>query len=210
MRSALLLCLCCADVARYEYLLRRRSEDWFPHISFNPEYWYELSSRDLFRGVKPQKLKTQMILLLLRLIEFSTGRTSSRLLRNQPSDKFSAMQNRSLCGEIFRVSHNTPVSLRSFDPARLSTDLARSVIFQQSPKMNSTDVKKWRTGLTRLLLINPPTHGVSSRDPWMSPALNEKLRSRPLSLMFWSRWLSGKTRKFACLGKEDHSQGFQC
>jgi len=165
VRSALLLCLCCADAAHYEYLLRRRPGDWFPHIPPNPEYWYELSSKDLFRGMEPQKLKTQMMLLLLRLIEFSTGRTPSRLLRNQPSDEFSTMQNRSLCGEIFRVSHNTPVSLRSFDPARLSTDLARSVLFQQSPKMDSTDVEKWRTDLTRLLPIDSPAHDVSSRDP---------------------------------------------
>lgn len=165
MRNAILLCLCCANVARYESLLRRRSGDWFPHISSNPEYWHELSSKDLFRDVKPQELKNQMILLLLRLMEFSTGRTPSRLLRNQPSDKFSAMQNRSLYGEIFRVSHNRPVSLRSFNPERLSTDLARSVLFRQSSKMDSTDVEEWRTGLTRLLPIDPPALGVSARDP---------------------------------------------
>ena len=173
MRSAILLCLCCADVARYEYLLRRKPGDWFPHIPSNPEYWHELSSKDLFRGAKPQELKNQMVLLLFRLIALSTGRQPSLLLRNQPSDKFSAMQNRSLYGEIFRVSHNRPVSLRSFNPERLSTDLARSVLFHQSPKMDSTDVEEWRTGLTRLLPIDPPAHGVSARDPSMSSALNE-------------------------------------
>ncbi len=75
------------------------------------------------------------------------------------------MQNRSLLGELFGISHNEPASLRQFDPARLSTDLARSVLFQGCPKMALMDVKEWKVGLMQILPIDPPAHGVSSREP---------------------------------------------
>ena len=161
MRSVLLLCLCFADGDYYRYLLQRKAEDWFPHVPSNPAYWDELSSRDPFRDMKPRELKTQMELLLFRLIEFSNGRTPSRLLCHQPSDKFSAAQNRSLCGEIFRIPHYKLLSRKSFDPAKLSTDLAPCVLFDQTPKMDPMSVEKWRNGLTLFLPIDPPTHGVS-------------------------------------------------
>lgn len=161
MRSALLFCLCFADEDLYEYLVQRNAGDWFPHVPSNPAYWHELSSRDPCRGMKPRELKTQIKLLLLSLIEFSNGRAPSRLLRYQPSSKFSAAQNRSLCGEIFRIPHYKLLSRKPFDPAKLSTDLARSVLFDQSPKMDPISVKKWRNGLTILLPIDPPVHGVS-------------------------------------------------
>ena len=165
MRSALLLCLCFADKDLYENLLQRKAGDWFPHVQSNPAYWHELSSRDPFRGMKPQELKTQIELLLLSLIEFSNGRTPSQLLRCQPSNKFSAVQNRSLFGEIFRIPHYRLLSPRPFDPATLSTDLARSVLFDQNPKMDPKSVEKWRHGLALLLPIDPPAHGVSLREP---------------------------------------------
>lgn len=165
MRSALLLCLSFADEVLYEDLLQRKAGDWFPHVQSNPAYWHELSSRDPFRGMKPRELKTQIKMLLLSLIEFSNGRTPSRLLRYQPSNKFSAVQNRSLFGEIFRISHYRNLSPRPFDPAKLSTDLARSVLFDQNPKMDPMSVEKWRNGLTLLMPIDPPAHGVSLREP---------------------------------------------
>ena len=165
MRSALLLCLCCADEYIYDYLLRRKPGDWFPHVPSNPAYWHELSSRDPFRGMKSKDLETQTRLLLFRLIEFSNGRTSSRSIHYQPSGTFSAMQNRSLCGEIFRIPHYRLLSPRPLDPAKLSTDLARSVLFDQNPKINPMSVEKWRNRLTLLMPINPPVHGVSLREP---------------------------------------------
>ena len=177
MRSALLLCLCCADGYIYEYLLRRKLGDWFPHVPFNPAYWHELSSRDPFRGMKPKELKTQSRLLLFRLIEFSNGRTSSRSIQYQPSGTFSAVQNRSLCGEMFRIPYYRLWSPRPFDPAKLSTDLARSVLFDQNPKIDPMSVEKWRNGLTLLIPIYPPVHGVSLRESWVNPALIEELRS---------------------------------
>jgi len=188
MRTALLLCLCYTDEGLHEYLLQRKPGDWFPHVPSNPAYWHELSSRDLFQGTKPRELKTQMKLLLLKLIEYSTDRTSSRLLRDQPCKTFSAMQNRSLYGEIFRVSHGNLVSVRPFDPARLSTDLARSVLFQQCPVMDPTDVEKWKSGLARLLPVDPPGHNVGSRDSWMRPALTAILG---LALNPWCSRASG-------------------
>jgi len=181
MRSGLLFCLCYTHPGFYEYLLRRRPGDWFPHIPSNLEYWHELSSRDVFRGMKRQELRTQMMWLLLKLIEFSDGRTPSRILRHQPSDRFSAIQNRSLCAEIFRVSSCTFVSFNSFDPARLSIDLPRSVLFHQCPKTDPTDLEKWKTGLTQLLPIDPPAHNVSSRNPCMSPALIKNVGLAPYS-----------------------------
>lgn len=146
MRSALLFCVCFADEDLYEYLLQRNAGDWFPHVPSNPAYWHELSSRDPCRGMKPRELKTQINLLLLRY---------------QPSKKFSAAQNRSLCGEIFRIPRYKLLSRKPFDPAKLSTDLARSVLFDQDPKMDPMSVEKWRNGLTLLLPIDPPAHGVS-------------------------------------------------
>ncbi len=165
MRSALLLCRCCADRADYEHLLRRTPGDWFPYIPSNSVYYLELASRSLFRGKNPQELKSQMMLLLLKLIEASNGRPALRVRFNEPSKGFSAMQNRSLLGEVFHVSHNKPASLRQFHPARLSTDLARSVLFQHCPKMAPMDVEKWKGGLMQTLPIDPPAHAVSSRKP---------------------------------------------
>ena len=100
MRTAL-LCLCYTGEGLREYLLQRKPGDWFPHIPSSSAYWHELSSRDPFRGMKPWQLKTQMESLLLKLIEYSADRTSSRLLHNQPCKTFSAMQNRNLYGESF-------------------------------------------------------------------------------------------------------------
>ena len=163
MRSALLLCLCCADRAVHEHLLQRTPGDWFPNIPSNSVYYHELASRSLFRGKNRQELKSQMILLLLKLIEASNGRAALRVGFNEPSKGFSAMQNRSLLGEVFRISHNKPASLRQFDPARLSTDLARSALFQRCPNMAPMDVEIWKGGLMQILPIDPPTHIVSSR-----------------------------------------------
>ena len=147
MRNALLLCRCCADRDAYEHLLRRTPGDWFPNIPSSSVYYHELASRSLFRGKNRQELKSQMILLLLTLIEASNGRAALRVRFNEPSKGFSAMQNRSLLGEVFHVSHNKPASLRQFDPARLSTVLARSVLFQRCPEMAPMDVEKWKSGL---------------------------------------------------------------
>lgn len=161
MRSALLLCLCFADEDLYEILLQRKAGDWFPHIRSGSVYWHELSSRDPFRGMKPRDLKTQIKMLLLSLVEFSNCRTPSRLLRHQPSKEFSAVQNRSLFGEIFRIPHHRLLSPRSFDPAKLSTDLARSVLFDQTPKMDLMSVENWRNDLMLLMPFDPPAYGVS-------------------------------------------------
>ncbi len=162
MRSGL-LCLCYADRAVHEHLLQRTPGDWFPNIPSNSVYYHELASRSLFRGKNRQELKSQMILLLLKLIEASNGRAALRVGFNEPSKGFSAMQNRSLLGEVFRISHNKPASLRQFDPARLSTDLARSALFQRCPNMAPMDVEIWKGGLMQILPIDPPTHIVSSR-----------------------------------------------
>jgi len=89
----------------------------------------------------------------------------SRLLRHQPSGKFSAVQNRSLLGEPFHVPLDTTVSMRSLDLTNLSTDLARSKLFDRSPKMDPADLKKWIDGLTQHLPIDPPAYGVSSSSP---------------------------------------------
>ena len=163
MRNALLLCRCCADREVYEHLLQRTPGDWFPNIPSSSVYYHELASRSLFRGKNRQELKSQMILLLLKLIEASNGRAALRVRFNEPSKGFSAMQNRSLLGEVFRVSHNKPASLRQLDPARLSTDLARSFLFQRCPKMALMDVEKRKGGLMQILPIDPPAHVVSSR-----------------------------------------------
>ena len=74
---ALLFCLYSANDDLHEHLLRRTPGDWFPHIPFNPEYYRELSGGGLLRDMNRRELKTQMILLLLELLEFLTGRTSS-------------------------------------------------------------------------------------------------------------------------------------
>jgi len=105
-----------------------------------------------------------MNLLLLRLTQVSNGRAPSRLVHHQPSDEFSAVQNRSLFGEIFRFSDKTSVSLRLLDPATLAVALIESVLFDQSPRMDSTDMEKWIIGLVQLLPIYSPVDGVSSRN----------------------------------------------
>lgn len=115
--------------------------------------------------MSPQELKTQSNLLLRRMIDFSNGVTPSRLLRDQPSGKFSAVQNRSLLGEPFRVPLDTTVSLRSLDLTKLSIDLARSTLFHRSPQMDPADLKKWIDGLTQHLPVDPPAHGVSFSGP---------------------------------------------
>ncbi|KAL6716953.1 Global transcription regulator sge1 [Lecanora helva] len=161
MRSTLLLCLSFADEVLYGNLLQRKAEDWFPHVRSDLAYWHELSRRDIFRGMKPQKLKTQITKLLRSLIYFSNGWTASRLPRSQPSDEFSGVQNRSLFGEIFRISHCGISSPKPLNAAKLSKDLARSVLFDQNPRMDPTRVTKWRDNLMLLLRIDPPAHGVS-------------------------------------------------
>ncbi len=165
MRSALVFCRCCADDSLFEQLLRRGPGHWYPRIPSSRDHWREVSSKRLFRGMTPQELKTQSGLLLVRLIEFSGGRMPSRLLRHQPSGKFSAVQNRSLLGEPFHVPLDTTVSMRSLDLTNLSTDLARSKLFDRSPKMDPADLKKWIDGLTQHLPIDPPAYGVSSSSP---------------------------------------------
>ena len=93
-----------------------------------------------------------MEILLVRLIDFANSRTSSQLLRNQPSDAFSAIQNRSLYREIFRVRDTTPLSRRPVD----SASLARSVLFYPNSKIDSMRVEKWAFGLAQALPIDPP------------------------------------------------------
>lgn len=159
VRNALLLCLCVADEAYYEHLLRRNRRDWFPRIPFGYPYWDELSHKDLFMGASRRELRTQMKLLLLRLIEFAKGSFPSRLLCNQPYGTFSAMQNRALYGEIFRISNSAPLSPRAADPAVLSVHLTRSALFDQSPKLTPILVDNWIAGLMERLPIDPPVHG---------------------------------------------------
>jgi len=161
IRSALLFCLCCTDEGQHEHLLRRTPGDWFPSIPSNPAYYRELASRSLLRGKKWRELKIQMMLLLFKLIETSNGPAASRVRRNDPSKEFSAMQNRSLLGEIFRISHDKPASLRQCDPARLSAALARSVPFRSCPGMAPVEVEIWKNGLMQILPINSPAYGVS-------------------------------------------------
>ena len=159
MRNALLLSLCFADKAHYRHLLRRGRGGWFPCIPFGRAYWDELSQRDLFIGFSLRQLRTQMKLLLLCLVELANGSVSSRLLRNQPYDTFSTIQNRVLYGEIFRFSNDAPLSPRAVDPAVLSIYLTRSKLFKKGPELSPTVVKNWITCLLQRLPIDPPVCG---------------------------------------------------
>lgn len=114
--------------------------------------------------MKSKELKSQTGSLLFRLIKFSNGRTPSRSIHYQLSDTFSSMQNRSLCEEIFRIPYYRLLSSRPFDPTKLSTDLTRSILFDQNSKMDSTSVEKWRNGLTLFMPIDPSVHGVTLRE----------------------------------------------
>lgn len=115
-----------------------------------------------------------MKLLLLLLVEFANGSVSSRLLREQPYDTFSAMQNRALYGEIFRFSNDAPLSPRAADPAALSANLTRSTLFEQSPELTSTVVENWIACLMQRLPIDPPVHGE------VSPCLFDLLEQVPI------------------------------